>query len=141
MTQVWSFRVMAALLLIAWIEAAQAVLHGGALVLPSASTPTVAGMISGGTKFTTSGCSVSATTGGATAGIFTLGANTCTVVITMNGATGITAPNGWTCQAHDRTAPTVLIGGESSSTTTTASITIPAGAGATDVISFSCIGF
>jgi hypothetical protein len=59
----------------------------------------------------------------------------------MNGATGITATNGWTCQAHDRTAPTVLIGGESSSTTTTASFTIPAGAGATDVISFSCTGF
>lgn len=98
-------------------------------------------IISGGTKFTTSGCSVSATTGGAAAGTFTLGANTCTVVVTINGATGATAPNGWSCQAHDRTAPTVLIGGESSSTTTTASITIPAGAGATDVISFSCTGY
>lgn len=100
-----------------------------------------AGTLSGGTKFTTSGCSVSSTTGGAAAGVFTLGANTCTVVITMNGATGATATNGWSCQAHDRTAPTVLIGGESSSTTTTASITIPAGAGATDVISFSCTGY
>jgi len=94
-----------------------------------------------GTKFTTSGCSVSSTTGGAAAGVFTLGANSCTVVITINGATGATATNGWSCQAHDRTAPTVLIGGESSSTTTTASITIPAGAGATDIISFSCTAY
>lgn len=93
-----------------------------------------------GTKFTTSGCSISSTTGGATSGIFTLGANSCTAVLTM-GAGAPTVRTGWTCQAHDRTAPTVLIGGESSSTTTTASITIPAGAGATDVISFSCTGY
>jgi hypothetical protein len=99
------------------------------------------GVITAATKFTTSGCSISATTGGATGGTFTLGANTCTAVITMNGATGLTSPHGWSCQAHDQTAPTVLIGGESSSTTTTASFTIPAGAGATDVISFGCIGY
>jgi hypothetical protein len=100
------------------------------------------GLKSIGTKFTTAGCSVSSTTGGATAGILTLGANTCTVVITMNGATGLTATTGWTCDAHDRTAPTALIGGESSSTTTTASITIPGSpVGATDVISFSCTAF
>lgn len=98
-------------------------------------------LISTGTKFTTSGCSVSATTGGAAAGTLTLGANTCTVVVTINGATGLTAPTGWSCDAHDRTAPTVLIGGESSSTTTTASIIIPGGAGTTDVISFSCTGY
>lgn len=101
-------------------------------------------IISTGTKFTAAGtgCTVGTTTGGATAGTFTLAAGPCTsVALTMNGATGATAPNGWTCQAHDRTAPTVLIGGESSSTTTTATITIPAGAGATDVISFSCTGF
>ena len=91
-----------------------------------------------GTKFTTSGCSVSATTGGATSGTFTLGANSCNVIVTMNGATGLTAPNGWVCPTVDRTAPTVLIGGESSSTVTTATIAIPAGAGTTDVISFSC---
>lgn len=97
--------------------------------------------VSAGTKFTTSGCSVSSTTGGATAGTFTLGANNCTVVVTMNGATGVTAPNGWTCQAHDRTGISVVIDGESSSTTTTASIVIPVTAGATDVISFSCTGY
>lgn len=98
-------------------------------------------LISSGTKFTTSGCSISATTGGAAAGTFTLGANTCTAVVTINGATGLTSNTGWSCQAHDRTAPTVLIGGEASSTATTASFTIPAGAGATDVIAFSCTGY
>jgi hypothetical protein len=94
-----------------------------------------------GTKFTASGCSNSATAGGASAGVFTIGATSCTVVVTISGATGATAPNGWTCQAHDRTHPTVLIGGESSSTTTTASITIPAGASTSDVISFSCTAY
>ncbi len=98
----------------------------------------VPGIISTGTRFSVSGCSATATSGGATAGLITLGANSCTVVVTP---TGITAPSGWTCSAHDRTAPTVLIGGESSSTTTTASIPIPAGAGTTDVISFSCTAY
>lgn len=107
----------------------------------SAGSITDTGFISGGTKFTTSGCSVSSTTGGATAGVFTLGANNCSVVITMNGATGLTAPNGWTCQAHDRTSITIIIDGESSSTTTTATIAIPITAGTTDVISFSCTGY
>jgi hypothetical protein len=102
------------------------------------------GILSAGTKFTAAGtgCTVGTTAGGATAGTFTLAAGPCTsVAITMNGATGTTATNGWTCQAHDRTAPLILIGGESSSTTTTATITIPATAGSTDVISFSCTGF
>lgn len=99
------------------------------------------GEIVAGTKFTTTGCSISATSGGATAGTFTLGANTCTVVVTMAGATGITSLNGWTCQAHDRTTAADLIGGESSSTATTASFTIPVTVGATDVISFSCTGY
>lgn len=117
------------------------------MLTPGTSVTTTAGQhqastyMSLGTKFTTSGCSISATSGGGSAGTFTLGANTCTAVITMNGATAATAPTGWSCQAHDRTAPTVLIGGEASSTTTTASFIIPAGAGATDVIAFQCVGF
>lgn len=125
---------------------------GGTLGLSSGSTERAhltsagittdsGGVNAAGTKFTTSGCSVSSTTGGAWAGTFTLGANSCNVVITIAGATGATVANGWTCEAHDRTAPTVLIGGESSSTTTTATIAIPAGAGTTDVISFHCHGF
>ena len=97
--------------------------------------------VAAGTKFTESGCTTSAVEGGATAGNFTLSQNSCTAIITMNGATGATAPQGWSCQAHDKTTPTVLIGGESSSTTTTASITIPSGAGTTDVISFSCTAY
>lgn len=92
-----------------------------------------------GTKFTTTGCSISATSGTATSGTFTLGANSCTAVITPNGATGTgSIYTGWSCSAWDQTAPTVLIGGNSSSTATTASFTIPAGAGATDVIGFNC---
>lgn len=99
------------------------------------------GIQTAGTTFTTTGCSVSATTGGATAGVFTLGANNCTVVVTMGGAVGFTAYNGWTCQAHDRTAISIVIDGESTSTTTTASFVIPVTAGATDVISFSCVAY
>lgn len=119
------------------------VLTGGNVGLNNTGPSTsldVGGVISvHGTKFTVSGCSNSATTGQANIGTITLGANTCTLVITPNGATGnATASNGWHCEAHDRTAPTIYIGGESSSTTTTASIIIPAGAGATDVISFKC---
>lgn len=100
-----------------------------------------AGFQSSGTKFTTSGCSISSTTGGATSGKFTLGANNCTATLTLNGASGITAANGWNCDAHDLTAPTIFIGQTSASNTTTAAFTIPVTAGATDVISFSCIGY
>ena len=97
-------------------------------------------MASGGTKFTISGCSAGTTVGGATAGTFTLGADTCDVVITMNGATGLTAPTGWSCWASDQTDQTVLIQ-QKSSTTTTATLAIPAAAGTTDVIRFGCIGY
>lgn len=102
------------------------------------------GLISTGTKFTAAGtgCTVGATVGGATAGTFTLATGPCTsVALTLNGATGLTAPNGWACEANDRTAPTVLIGGNSATTATTATITIPAGAGTSDVIGFHCVGY
>lgn len=98
------------------------------------------GFISKGTKFTTSGCSVSSTTGGAVAGTFTIGANSCTVVVTMNGATGLTAPNGWSCEVDDTSALTVLIS-QSASTTATASFPVPVTAGATDVFKFFCMGY
>lgn len=96
---------------------------------------------SGGTQFTVSGCSASTPVGGPSGGTFTLGANACNAVVTMNGATGLTAPTGWSCQAHDRTASTILLGGEVSSTATTATFAIPVTAGTSDVISFSCTGF
>lgn len=98
------------------------------------------GLESAGTKFTTSGCSVSSTTGGATAGSLVLGTNTCTVVITMNGATGLTAANGWSCAASDITAPTVLIP-MSAQSATTCSLAIPSGAGSTDTIVFHAMAF
>ena len=114
---------------------------------PGANNVTVQGnvkapdYISVGTKFTTSGCSVSSTTGGATAGKFTVGANTCTVVVTLNGATGVTAPNGWACTANDETSTTVFAIQQTASNATTASFSIPATAGATDVINFGCTGY
>lgn len=92
------------------------------------------GVISGGTKFTISGCSATTTIGGATAGTFASGTTgTCTVVINMNGATGATAPNGWACSASDRTTPANLIS-QSASSTTTCTITGTTVSG--DVISF-----
>lgn len=102
---------------------------------------TAAGFQSIGTKFTTTGCSVSATTGGGSAGVFTLGANTCSVVVTMNGATGLTATNGWSCFANDRTSATVFAIQQTASSATTATFSIPATAGATDVINFACTAY
>lgn len=92
------------------------------------------------TRFTVSGCSASSPVGTGTTGTFVLGANSCTAVITMNGVTGMTAPDGWTCDWHDRNAAAAQ-GGESSSTMTTASFTIPSSATTGDVISFSCTAF
>lgn len=106
----------------------------------TSGSTTTNGILSNGTKFTTSGCSISSTTGGATAGKFTLGANTCTAVVTMNGATGLAASNGWACSVQDITAPTIFVG-QSASTTTTASFSVPVTAGATDVITFACTGY
>lgn len=108
---------------------------GGAGIIDMAG-----GIVSEGTKFTASGCSISSTTGGAQAGVFTVGANTCTAVVTLNGATGAPAPNGWACFSHDQTAPLILIS-QTSSTTTTVSFSIPSTAGATDVIEFGCMGY
>jgi hypothetical protein len=100
---------------------------------------TMPGIISTGTKFTASGCSNSSTVGGATAGKFTSGTTgTCTVVITMNGATGLTAPNGWTCHASDQTTPANQIVTTTSSATTA---TISGSTTSGDVISFSCTGY
>lgn len=96
-----------------------------------------AGYISTGTKFTASGCSNGTTVGGSTAGQFTLGANTCTVVVTMGSSS--TAPNGWNCDANDQTAKVKI--SQSANSTTTASLDIPVSIGATDVITFSCTGF
>lgn len=99
---------------------------------------TTPGVISTGTKFTTSGCSVSATTGGATAGKITSGTTgTCTVVITMGGATGLVAPNGWHCDGKDQTSGVQLNQTADSTTTCTISGTTTTG----DIINFAATGF
>lgn len=99
----------------------------------------LAGIISGGTKFTITGCSAGTTVGGASAGTFVSGTTgTCTVVITLNGATGLTAPNGWVCHADDRTTPANLIS-QSASSTTTCTVTGTTVSG--DVLSFMAIAY
>lgn len=112
----------------------------GAIGGTTAAAVNTTGLISKGTKFTTTGCSVSSTTGGSAAGTFTLGANTCTVIITINGATGLAAPNGWNCNAEDQTALLVVIS-QAASSTTTCSLNIPATAGTTDVVRFTAQGY
>ena len=96
------------------------------------------GIVEGGTKFTASGCSNGTTLGSGTGGRLTLGAVSCTVVVTMNGASGATSPVGWACSVYDQTHPTALIS-QSASTTTTASFAV-AGAPAviSDVVVFKC---
>jgi hypothetical protein len=120
---------------------------GGSLGTPNYAVTeggfeSVVGTQSVGTKFTTTGCSISSTTGGATVGKFTLGANSCSAVITMNGATGLTASNGWSCHANDETTAagnTLLY--FSANSATTATLSVPATAGTTDVIDFACSAY
>jgi len=99
----------------------------------------------GGTTFTITptGCTPSAHAGSATAGTITLATGPCTsIVITPNGAIGMTAPTGFHCNVGDRTTQNagtwIPQWGETATTTTTVTIPIPAAAGATDVISFAC---
>lgn len=100
---------------------------------------------SGGTTFTITptGCTPSATAGSATAGSITLASGPCTsIIITFNGSVGMTAPNGWHCNVGDKTTQNagtwIPQWGESASNTTTATIPVPAAAGATDVLTFAC---
>lgn len=89
------------------------------------------------TKFTISGCSATTTLGGAAGGSFVSGTSgSCTVVITINGATGATAPNGWVCTANDLTTPADAMKQTSASTTTTVTLTGTTVSG--DVINFGC---
>lgn len=85
------------------------------------------------TKFTMTGCSASATTGGSTAGTFTSGTTgTCAPVITLP-----SAPTGWTCRFTDRT--TAVDANSVTETTSTATTNTASGTTVTgDVISFSC---
>ncbi|MFZ3343379.1 MAG: hypothetical protein WA213_21050 [Terriglobales bacterium] len=101
---------------------------------------TLAATIAGGTKFTVSGCSATTTVGGASAGQFDSGTTgTCTVTITFNGATGLTAPNGWYCApANDFTTPADSLK-QTASTTTTATLSGTTVSG--DVINFGCTAY
>lgn len=103
----------------------------------------LAGIMCGGTKFTLSASvgSAGTTVGGATCGSFVSGTTgTLTVVLTMNGATGLTASNGWACGINNETHPgaTNMMGISSHSTTT---VTLTGTTIANDVISFGCNGY
>lgn len=93
---------------------------------------------SAGTKFTISGCSAGTTIGGAAAGSFVSGTTgVCTVTVTINGATGLTATNGWSCWSSDETTGNLFR--QTSSTATTA---IFSGTTVTnDVVTFGCVGY
>ena len=98
----------------------------------------VAAIVSVSTKFAASGCTNSATVGGASVGRMTIGQNTaCTVVITMG--SGATAPNGWSCFANDQTAVPAVAIRQTASTTTTASLLMTVATN--DVINFGCMGY
>jgi hypothetical protein len=91
-------------------------------------------IISGGTKFTASGCSNTTTVGGATAGSFHSGTSgTCTVTITLPSST-----NGWSCTAADITTPADVINQSGSATN---SCTVSGTTVSGDVIVFSALGF
>jgi hypothetical protein len=64
------------------------------------------------------------------------------VTITINGAAGFTANNGYSCHANDETTAAGNTGLYfSANTTTTATLTVPATSAASDVIDFACIPF
>jgi hypothetical protein len=120
---------------------------GSTQVLTFSSTVTTANVpvMVNGTAFTITptGCTPSATSGGPFGGTITLAAGPCTsIVVTMNGATGFTATHGYDCNVGDQTAQAagtwIPRWGQTANTATTATIPIPAAAGATDVISFTC---
>jgi hypothetical protein len=91
------------------------------------------GYVAGG-SISVSGCSLSAATGGQTAGKFTSGTTgTCTVTVTLPAA-----PNGWACRASDITTVADVINQTASATT---SCTISGTTATNDVIVFSAIGF
>lgn len=96
------------------------------------------GEISGGTTFTVSGCSATSPVGGATAGQFTSGTTgVCTATVTINGATGMTAPNGWSCWANDETTGNLFRQtGSNTATATFSGTTVTS-----DVITFGCMGY
>lgn len=93
---------------------------------------------SGGTKFTISGCSAGTTIGGASVGSFVSGTTgVCTATVTINGATGLTATNGWSCWSSDETTGNLFRQTSSTATTATFSGTTVTN----DVVAFGCVGY
>jgi len=101
-----------------------------------------AGYMSGGTKFTVSGCSAGTTVGGATAGSFNTGAaGACTATVTLNGATGLTAPNGWSCWAGNITTTAANPIWQNGGNTTTATFALNASTANGDTIKWGCLAY
>lgn len=101
---------------------------------PTGQSTFTSAIVSGGTKFTASGCSNTTTVGGATAGSFHSGTSgTCTVVITLPAST-----NGWSCTAADITTPADVVNQSGSATN---SCTVSGTTVSGDVIVFSALGF
>jgi hypothetical protein len=107
------------------------------------------GLVMVGTKFTVGGtCSTPASVlGGANAGTIQLASSgttsSCTLIITIAGATGSTAPNGWSCWADDQTkgATGMEYVAQTASSATTATLTLSSLTSASDVISYGCLGY
>ena len=107
--------------------------------ISGAGAVTTPSIISGGEKFTVSGCAASEAVGGAAAGRFKSGTTgACIVTITINGKKGMTAPNGWACSGTKLTTANNSVG-QTASTTTTATLAVTTTTN--DVISFYCMGY
>lgn len=120
----------------------------GSFTTLSGSTSTASPIFqSTGTKFTIIAGSCAAATslvGGASSGKFNLGTVTglCTATITIGGATGFTANNGYSCHANDETSSAGNTGlFFNSNTATTATLTVPATAVTGDFIDFACTAY
>jgi hypothetical protein len=71
-------------------------------------------------------------------GLITLASGPCTaIVITPNGATNVSGAHGFHANVSDRSATTIPAWGESTSSSTTVTIPVPAAAGTTDVLSIT----
>jgi hypothetical protein len=93
------------------------------------------GVIATGSPPTLSGtCTTASQVGANTAGTFTATCVAQTVIITF----ATTAPNGWTCNAHDLSTPTDALNQTATSAT---SCTLTGTTVASDLISFNAVGF
>lgn len=111
-----------------------------AVLIDQDASLSVNGIKSTGTKFTLTGCTAGTTVGGATAGQFASGTTgVCTVVLTMNGATGLIAANGWSCFAADITAGHLVDFTQTATSSTTCTISATTTSG--DTVVWHAIGY